>query len=206
MGRPKTYDPETMIDKAMEIFWLKGFHRTSTQDLVNHLQINRYSMYAEFGSKQDLYEAALALYERKMVTSNFVALESSESGISDIIDLIAAFASGARSPESKRGCMMCNAATELAPDEPNSQRVVEANVERMSLAFSRAIKNAKRRGEVRSNVRAGEEGHYLAVTLFGFFVMLRAQIPPKVLRDALKSVIRYLDSLKTSEYSSSSPG
>jgi TetR/AcrR family transcriptional repressor of nem operon len=197
MGRPKSYDPEVIVDRAMEIFWLKGYHGTSTEDLVNHLQINRYSMYAEFGSKQDLYEEALAQYERKMVTSNFVVLESSDSGIPDIINLISAFAARARSPESKRGCMMCNAATELAPHDPNSQHFVEANVQRMSAAFSRAIKNAKRRGEVRSNVRPGEEGHYLAVTLFGFFVMLRAQIEPKVLHGAVKSTIRYLNGLKT---------
>ncbi|MCH8886618.1 MAG: helix-turn-helix transcriptional regulator, partial [SAR324 cluster bacterium] len=59
MGRPKTYDREEIAAKAMELFWLHGFNGTSTQALVEHMQINRYSLYAEFGSKQRLYEVAL---------------------------------------------------------------------------------------------------------------------------------------------------
>ncbi len=197
MGRPKTYDPEAIADKAMELFWLNGYHGTSTQDLVDHLQINRYSLYAEFGSKQNLYEEALARYERNVVTGNLGAVECADAGIADIGELFEGFAAGARSPNSKRGCLMCNSAAELAPHDPNSQRFVEANVKRVSRAFSQAIKNAQRRGEVTPDVRAIEEGRYLAVTLFGFFVMLRAQIEPKILRGAAKAVLRYLEGLKS---------
>ncbi len=197
MGRPKTYDPEAIADTAMELFWLNGYHGTSTQDLVDHLQINRYSLYAEFGSKQNLYEEALARYERNVVTGNLGAVECADAGIADIGELFEAFAAGARSPNSKRGCLMCNSAAELAPHDPNSQRFVEANVKRVSRAFSQAIKNAQRRGEVRPDVRAIEEGRYLAVTLFGFFVMLRAQIEPKILRGAAKAVLRYLEGLES---------
>jgi TetR/AcrR family transcriptional repressor of nem operon len=196
MGRPKTYDPETVADRAMELFWLNGYHGTSTQDLVDHLQINRFSLYAEFGSKQRLYEQALARYERTMVGNNLKSLESPDSGMVEIGALIEAFAKSARSEGSKRGCLMCNTAAEMAPHDPNSQHFVEANVKRIEKAFSRAIKNAQRRGEVSADVRAVEEGRYLAVTLFGFFVLLRAQIDPKVLRSAARAALRHLQGLK----------
>jgi len=197
MGRHKGYDPEVITDKAMELFWLNGYHGTSTQDLVEHLKINRNSLYAEFGSKQSLYEKALTRYEREMVTSNIGALESADAGIAEIGALLKAFAANARTANSKRGCLMCNTAAELAPHNPNSQRFVEANVERIASAFTNALKRAQRRGEVRAEIRCTEEGRYLAVTLFGFFVMLRAQIEPKVLRGAANAALRYLEGLRS---------
>jgi len=60
MGRHKTYDRDVLIGKAMETFRDHGFAGTSTQMLVEGLGVNRYSLYAEFGSKQALFDAALA--------------------------------------------------------------------------------------------------------------------------------------------------
>jgi len=197
MGRHKLYDPEYITDKAMELFWLNGYHGTSTQDLVEHLQINRNSLYAEFGSKQGIYEKALIRYERKMVTANLETLESADANIAQIGKLLKSFAASARKPKSKRGCLMCNTAAELAPHDPNSQRFVEANVDRITRAFTNALKRSQSRGEVKKEVPCIEEGRYLAVTLFGFFVMLRAQVEPKVLRGAATAALRYLENLKT---------
>ena len=59
MGRKKTYDRDVLIEKSMEMFRDHGFAGTSTQMLVEGLGVNRYSLYAEFGSKQALFEAAL---------------------------------------------------------------------------------------------------------------------------------------------------
>ena len=64
MGRKKTYDPEEVRRKAMGLFWEKGFHNTSANDLSEQLGINKYSLYAEFDSKHDLLESTLALSRR----------------------------------------------------------------------------------------------------------------------------------------------
>ena len=107
-----TYDAEEIARKAMELFWQRGFHATSTQDLVEHMDVNRYSLYAEFGNKQGLYEAALSLYVRDVVTRFFGAIECPDAGIAEIDALFAFFGSNARRPGSERGCLMCNSATE----------------------------------------------------------------------------------------------
>ena len=59
MGRKKSYDREELVAKAMEIFRDHGFASTSTQMLVEGLGVNRYSLYAEFGSKQALFDEAV---------------------------------------------------------------------------------------------------------------------------------------------------
>ena len=61
MGRAKQYDRSQLLDRAISLFRRQGFHGTTTAQLVAALEVNRKSMYAEFGSKQGLFEAALAL-------------------------------------------------------------------------------------------------------------------------------------------------
>ena len=54
----------------MELFWQRGFHATSTKALADHMGINVYSLFAEFDSKQGLFETALALYDREVVANS----------------------------------------------------------------------------------------------------------------------------------------
>ena len=54
MGRPKKYDREAVLDRAMQAFWRNGYEATSTADLEAQMGVNRSSLYAEFGSKEAL--------------------------------------------------------------------------------------------------------------------------------------------------------
>lgn len=62
MPRPKSFDVDDVLDRAVDLFWVNGYAATSMEDLVNHLGINRGSLYSTFGSKQELYELALERY------------------------------------------------------------------------------------------------------------------------------------------------
>ncbi len=196
MGRPKTYDPEMIAEKAMELFWLHGFHGTSTEQLVSHMKINRFSLYAEFGSKQALYEAALERYERSILTNHFAPLEAPESGFKEMKALLGSFSAAARTAGSEYGCFLCNSATERAPHDPASQRFFEAYVERVGKAFTHALRNAQRRRELRPRVNVEDEAHFFANTLIGFQSLLRAQVNPEVIRGAAKVALAHLASLE----------
>ena len=63
MARPKEFDQDKALDKAMTLFWQKGYEATSIQDLVDHLGIGRRSLYDTFKSKHDLFIAALDRYQ-----------------------------------------------------------------------------------------------------------------------------------------------
>ena len=84
MGRAKQYDRMELLDRAVELFRLQGFNGTSTADLVDELGVNRKSMYAEFGSKQGLFEAALDRYDQKHLTNVLAPIEAESAGVEAI--------------------------------------------------------------------------------------------------------------------------
>lgn len=177
MGRHKKYSRQTIVRKAMEVFWRHGYDGTSTQMLVDGMGVNRFSVYAEFGSKQALYEAALALYEQEVVERNLAVIEAPGAGLDAIVQLLRGFAAWAAEDSSALGCFMCNTATECAPNDLGSQRLVHRYVERLSAAFGACLQEAGRQQQLLPHVDPVQEGQFLATLLLGFFVQLRARVP-----------------------------
>jgi TetR/AcrR family transcriptional regulator, transcriptional repressor for nem operon len=197
MGRHKTYDRENVTRKAMDLFWTRGFHATSTQDLAEQMEINRYSLFAEFGSKQGLFETSLAMYERDIVSSHFAALESKEAGLADIQAVLDAFAAAAGGPGSERGCMLCNVAAERAPFDPASERMVAGYVDRIQRAIVNALENARQRGEVDPDVAIEDQARLLTTSLLGFWLLMRAGVEAELLRGAARAWRVQLDRLRS---------
>jgi TetR/AcrR family transcriptional repressor of nem operon len=195
MGRKKRYDRDILIGKAMEIFRDHGFAGTSTQMLVERLGINRFSLYAEFGSKQGLFDAALERYDEEVVGRNFGPLEARSAGISEVRALLEFYASTAKGPASGRGCLLCNTAVEFGPEDPSGAGYVQQYFKRLSKAFCTALENAHRRGELRRLVDPREEADFLTASVLGMFVLLRAKAPPMVIENAAQMAIEHLEGL-----------
>ena len=84
MSNRKKYDRTDVLDRAIELFRRQGFNGTSAADLSDSLGINRKSMYAEFGSKQGLFEAALERYESNHLTRVLAILDAEDADIDAI--------------------------------------------------------------------------------------------------------------------------
>ncbi len=75
MGRPKNFEPDVVIAQAMETFWTNGYAGTSPAELAEATGVAKGSLYHAFGSKRDLFDKALALYDRagSEMTEEFLA-------------------------------------------------------------------------------------------------------------------------------------
>src|SRR5690349_21725499 len=62
LGRPRAFDPDAALDRAMYVFWAKGYEGASLSNLTRAMRINRPSLYAAFGNKQQLFRKALDRY------------------------------------------------------------------------------------------------------------------------------------------------
>lgn len=198
MGRKKRYDRGELVARATDLFRDHGFAGTSTEMLVEQLEVNRNTMYSEFGSKQALFEASLEHYDRLVVTRNFGPLEAPGAGIAEIRMLLDFFAGSASGPVSGRGCLLCNTAVEFGPSNPGGHEFVERYLNRLSSAFLNALENAKQAGDLDDSVRVGEEANFFTASVLGMFVMLRAKAQPKLVSDVAKVAFQHLASLSSS--------
>jgi TetR/AcrR family transcriptional repressor of nem operon len=195
MGRKKKYDRDTLIERAMELFRAHGFAGTSTQMLVEGLGVNRFSLYAEFGNKQELFDATLERYNEEVIERNFSPLEAPTAGVREIRALLEFFASAHQGPASGRGCLLCNTAVEFGPADPSGAAFVQRYFKRLSQAFYQALNNAQGKGELRNEVDLNGEADYLTASTLGLFVMIRAEAPPAIIENAANMAIEHLEGL-----------
>jgi len=196
MGRKKSYDRGELIQRAMELFWRGGYEGTSITELSQHLGVNKFGLYAEFGSKQGLFEASLQRYDEIIVNAHFSRLETSTAGLSDISEVLRFFATAPEALPVRLGCLMCNTATERAPLDMASASHVSAFIARLTRALQNALGNAERDGHLRAGTDIPANAALLVTQLLGMFVLRRAQADTVALRLAGEQAQHQIDKLR----------
>jgi TetR/AcrR family transcriptional repressor of nem operon len=193
MGRPKQYDRNDLLDRAVELFRRQGFNGTSTAQLVAELGINRKSMYAEFGSKQRLFEAVLERYREKHLSAVLAPIEAPDAGGEAIRGAFAGYASASEGWARGRGCLLCNTAVERAALDAGSQHHVAAYLERLTAAFRHALTNARRSGAIDRDIDLDELAAFFTTALIGVAACIRAEAPPEQVQAACRVATSVLD-------------
>ena len=201
MSRKKEYDRTELLDRAVALFRLQGFNGTSTAELVAELGINRKSMYAEFGSKQALFEATLEHYNQKYLTRVLAPVEAPDASLEGIRQAFYGYASAIEGPFRGQGCLMCNTAAERGALDPGSGRYVVAYLARITQAFRQALSNAQQNAEINLTIDLDEMAGFLTTALIGVAASVRAEAPPAQVWAAYKVVMGMLDRLSTDEQS-----
>lgn len=195
MGRPKGYDREKILEKAMRLFWRQGYESTSTQQLVDHLQINRNSMYSEFGSKKSFYEAALDHYSETEFAPQFLPLEHQDAELDEVVNLFREYAQIAKRRDNGRGCFLVNMTVEMGSADPISKRWSRAFIKRATDGFANALRNGKASGALPAQVDVARQADFLTSTWLGMLVLLRGGAAPKVLEATADVAETHLRSL-----------
>lgn len=174
MGRPREFDPEIALDKAMRLFWTKGYHDTSIRDLVEHTGVNYYGLYDQFESKHGLFLAALDRYGAMVMSEIAAGLKERPGGLNAIRRAFDRLLTFVTSENGKAGCMMCNTAAELAPHDAAAAKRVRHNMKRLKTAFAGALSEAKTEGKIVANADVDTLGEYLATTALSVGLLVRA--------------------------------
>ncbi len=173
MPRPKAFDPDEVLSKAMQLFWERGYEATSIEDLVACMGINRFSLYSTFGDKHQLFLAALARYRATVVARLIEDLERSEAAVAAIrqffMRLVAAFASD----QGCRGCFITNTAVERAPHDPEAAATVQAHVVRLEEAFARVLLHAQQTHDLTTAYACRDLARFLTGAALGLGVLAK---------------------------------
>jgi TetR/AcrR family transcriptional repressor of nem operon len=198
MGRTKQYEREDLLDRAVELFRRQGFNGTSTAELVDELGVNRKTVYAEFGSKQGLFEAALERYGHKHLSAVLAPIEAPDASVDAIKKAFTGYASASEGWFRGRGCLLCNTAVERGPLDPASGRYVAAYLERLTRAFRQALGNARRAGEIDETTDLDELASFFTTALIGVAACIRAEAPPEQVHAAARVATSLLEAHKRS--------
>lgn len=193
MRGAKGYNREDVLDLAIELFRKQGYAGTSTADLVETLGINRKSMYAEFGSKQELFEAALERYSARHLTRVLAPIEDPNADATSIRNAFTGYAAASESRFNGLGCLMANTAVERAALDPGSASFVDAYLDRLQTGFRQALENARNAGQISTATDIDELASLFAMSVVGISALIRAKAPSDRVRAAGRAATRLLD-------------
>ncbi|WIO74217.1 TetR/AcrR family transcriptional regulator [Porticoccaceae bacterium LTM1] len=177
MARTREFNPKEVIEKAVYLFWEKGYTDTSMDDLVKCTGVSRYGIYGEFGNKRELFLAALEHFQEKFTRELIQDLSHPDAGVVELRAYFQRLQEHGKTPESQMGCFMCNTAVELSNvDEEIGQRIREL-FEKLRQVFLRALKNAQREGDIDSQMDLDEYASYLLGIQLGMAMVARSGIP-----------------------------
>jgi TetR/AcrR family transcriptional regulator, transcriptional repressor for nem operon len=192
MSRTKEFDPDAVLQKALELFWERGYEATSMADLVGHLGIARASIYATFGGKHELYIQALDRYVQTQDPNPVDLLSQPGPVLPAIRVLVEGYAAEAAGDERRRGCMVVNAAVELMLRDAQAARRVEASWDTLETTLTSALTRARAQGEISKEKDPRSLARFLLVLLQGMRVFGRAHPDPGRVRDAAAQALSVL--------------
>ena len=136
-GRPRTFDEETVLDAALDLFWRQGYRSTTTRNLETALDMSQPSIYNAFGSKRDLLLRTMDRYESRIEDELLSTLSDHDDGYEAIEQFLAKL-TGWIEDNQARGCLMVNMMVGDLRDEAVAERV-ESYRSKIGDAFAEAI-------------------------------------------------------------------
>ncbi len=184
-GRPLSYDPDRVLDQAMQIFWQHGYESTSLQDLLQATGLSKSSLYQAYGSKLGLFRAAFAQYCQQRASD----LRSQLLGAPQIKPALAHWllsaAEESQTGEPPRGCMLVNVASEFSQSDPEIALLIQRGGSAIQRALRDALQQAVARGELADTSDPAALAAYLQCLMSG----LRTQVKSGAPREAVEAVV-----------------
>lgn len=186
MSRTREFDIDDAIGKATKVFWAKGYAASSLNDLTDAMGLSRSSFYETFGSKHDLFLAALSRYRNEIRGQLIRSLDAAPSArdglcriLDEAVDVIA-------TEQVRRGCFFCNAAAEIGNRDAEGAARVQSGLKTIEDALYRAITRGQQTGEIPAQKDARALARALISILSGLRVIGKAWPDRAMLEDVAR--------------------
>jgi AcrR family transcriptional regulator len=184
-GRPPEFDREAALDRAMRLFWQRGYEGTSMSDLTHALGIGRQSLYGAFGDKRQLFVACLERYSEEVLQKSlFALLEAEGSGLDAIEQVLDAWQAYAESGDFW-GCLLGKSLAELGRRDSELDRLMRAKLDRLQKGFERALVRAKQSGELVASADPRALARSLTAFAQGAAVVCQVWREPRAVRETM---------------------
>ena len=188
-GRPRAFDPDAALERAMHVFWAKGYEGAALSDLTRAMRINRPSLYAAFGNKEQLFRKVLDRYASGPLAYFDKALEARKAR--DVIEqIVFGAAKMASDPRLPAGCLMVQGALACGDSAGSVQKETAARRAASEIALRRRLQRAKREGDLPKNSDPAELARYVMTVLQGMAVQGADGASPDQLRRVAQVALR----------------
>ena len=173
MARTREFDRTSVLRKAVQVFWTRGFDSTNLPELLEAMGLSKSSLYETFGDKEKLFEEAIDLYAKEIA---FAKIEKLLNASSVKAGFHAFFAEQIRCCTDRKypgGCFMANTATSLDNVPPALAKKIRKSVENSHALFLSQIQKGQKAGEVPRKKDASALASAVIGTSMGITVMAR---------------------------------
>lgn len=195
MGRHKEFDQDVAVDKAMELFWTRGYEAVSVQDLCSGLGINRGSLYDTFGDKLELFLICLDRFRDRMDEELYYILKEETDSPKEQLGRFFAKVIGIslNNASLHRGCLMANTTLGPAAYEPQVASRVDAYSLNVETLLFQLLMRAQKNRRLKSKHTPRELARFLLNTKQGLHVLSRTCSDRTVLDDAVKVALSLIE-------------
>lgn len=190
-GRPRAFDVNDALDNALRVFWQKGYEGTSMPDLTEAMGINRPSLYAAFGNKEELFRKALDRYTEK--ASAFMQEVLSEpTAYSAIEKLLRKIADGQCSKDNPRGCLLVQGALSCGEEAEPIKKELATRRAASEVALRKRFVQAKSEGDLPKDANAEDLARFFSTVMQGMSVQSAGGASKKDLNRIADMALRVL--------------
>lgn len=193
MARPKEFDREEVLQKALYTFWEKGYEATTLPDLLESMGINRSSFYNTFGNKQTLFREVMSLYYQQTAIKRLTILQKAKSVKQGLKDYFSHNIDVAIAEYNPGGCLLTNTATNLRTiDEEVAQSILQG-VDRLEQAIYSLLEKGQCSGELPNNKDIKAIARLMMATSYGLNIAARINPNREVLEDIAQAAVSTLN-------------
>jgi TetR/AcrR family transcriptional regulator, transcriptional repressor for nem operon len=170
-GRPRSFDVDAVVVRAMNVFWSRGYHATALPDLLRATRLSRGSLYAAFGDKHSLFLLALDRYIADALTRMDGELGPRREPVDGLREYLSGYVERTAGANGRRGCLLVATAMELAGHDAEVDRRVAGFFKAMELRVMDALSRAKAAGRLADGVEPASAARIIVCFVEGLRVV-----------------------------------
>ncbi len=191
VGRPRAFDEGTVLDRATEVFWRHGYEGASLTTLTTAMGINRPSLYAAFGNKEQLFERAFARYRDTQLAHIRAALDQ-PTAYEALETFLRSSVDGLTADDHPRGCLSIQGGLACAPENARVAEVLAAGRAANEAAVEERLTRAAAEGDLPPGVDPRAVARFVASLSEGFAVHAAAGASREELQASVDVALRAL--------------
>ena len=196
MPRNSIDNHDEVIERAMNLFWQRGYKKTSVEDLIQGAGVNRFNLYERFGGKHGLYLKALDKYRDDVFLKRMDKIDEHENALVGVQEYFESLEKFLIDSKGNFTCLMMNSQIELVPKDSKVTKKVTFYFKKMEETFKKALSRAKRAGTIPEDINISDMAKFLTGSAQGMCVMSKSKNANNFLKAYTRSILKNLNKSK----------